>query len=154
LLTILTSSVLPGGLQNKSIGLIELKAGGGLSPYGWKVVGGVLPEGINLNTQTGDLYGTPTVFGDFVFDIEIKDSNNKTAQKEFLLQILNPMTIDAIKGDIDGNNFIDLRDAIHCLQIVANNHSEVIYLKTDVNDDKKIGYHEIIYILKNISVTR
>ena len=154
LLTILTTSVLPVGVQNKTINPIELKAGGGLSPYEWEVAGNALPEGIHLNSQTGEIYGKPTVFGDFNFNIEIKDSNNKTAQKEFLFQILNPMTIDTIDGDIDGNNSIDLIDAIKCLKILSKKHFEVIYLKADVNNDEQIGYHEVIYILNKISVMR
>ncbi len=38
-----------------------LSATDGIPPYTWSVIGGVLPEGLALNSQTGELSGIPTL---------------------------------------------------------------------------------------------
>jgi hypothetical protein len=39
---------------------VQLSAVGGVSPYHWFLAGGKLPPGIQLDEQSGLLYGTPT----------------------------------------------------------------------------------------------
>jgi N-acetylneuraminic acid mutarotase len=93
LLTILTSAVLPNGKKGVGFNPIVLVAGSGASPYEWAIIGGYMPEGITLNTQTGELSGTPLDRGDFVFTIEVTDQNTDTAQKEFFLHISGDLII-------------------------------------------------------------
>jgi phosphodiesterase/alkaline phosphatase D-like protein len=59
---------------------------------------------------------------------------------------------DSEKGDIDGNGYTDLKDAILCLRILAGmNLSSIIREEADVNGDGKIGLAELIYILYTVS---
>jgi len=58
-----------------------------------------------------------------------------------------------IRGDIDGNNTINLQDAILGLRIVSGTtHHERIYIRSVTNLDGKIGTEEVLYILKKLSI--
>ena len=80
-LRIVTDSPLPSGTvgQNYSVTLI---AAGGTQPYKWLVIGN-LPQGLNLNQDTGQISGTPTTAGTFAFNIQVTDSSLLTATKQF-----------------------------------------------------------------------
>lgn len=56
---------------------------GGTSPYTWSVQSGALPNGVTLNTATGDLSGTPTVAGTFNFTIRVTDAAGGWVQNAF-----------------------------------------------------------------------
>ncbi len=45
-------------------------AASGTTPITWSITSGALPTGITLNTTTGNISGTPTVFGTFNFTIK------------------------------------------------------------------------------------
>uniref|UniRef100_Q01TD0 Ig family protein n=1 Tax=Solibacter usitatus (strain Ellin6076) TaxID=234267 RepID=Q01TD0_SOLUE len=59
-LTITTTS-LPSGQVGVPYSA-TLAASGGTSPYTWQLTSGALPGGLTLNTTTGQISGTPTVF--------------------------------------------------------------------------------------------
>jgi len=62
---------------------------------------------------------------------------------------------EIIKGDINGDNSVNLADAILALRIVAGiSVSGTINLNAEVNSDKKIGIDEVIYILQVVSGLR
>jgi hypothetical protein len=92
-LIITTSAVLPKCKKNVIINPVVLQAGGGPSPYAWSLVNGYLPDGISLNTVTGELSGTPVDKGDFIFTIQVTDSVSDTSEKEFFLHVSDDLTI-------------------------------------------------------------
>ena len=52
-------------------------------------------------------------------------------------------------GDIDGNERVDLSDAILALQILSGvSPAGMVYKEADINGDGKIGIEEVIYILQ------
>jgi hypothetical protein len=52
---------------------------------------------------------------------------------------------------VNGDNVLDLADAIISLQIVAGiNPGQSIYKSADVNGDEAIGLEEVIYILEEV----
>lgn len=51
---------------------------GGTAPFTWSVTAGALPPGLNLNTATGVVSGTPTQVGTFNFTITVTDAASKT----------------------------------------------------------------------------
>ncbi len=58
-------------------------------------------------------------------------------------------------GDIDSNGTVDLRDAISGLQIcVQVPVYSTISTEADVNEDRKIGLEDVIYILQKITAVR
>lgn len=70
----LWSDPLPDGTQGVAYSY-TLTASGGVPPYSYSIINGVLPAGITLNGSTGVLSGTPTGTASFVgIDFGVKDS--------------------------------------------------------------------------------
>ena len=55
----------------------QLVATGGVMPYTWAVRSGILPGGLVLDSDTGLIYGYPTVADDFAFMLEVTDPDGK-----------------------------------------------------------------------------
>jgi len=51
-----------------------ITASGGQSPYTWSISSGALPPGVNLQPSSGQLSGTPTLAGTYVFSIQLSDN--------------------------------------------------------------------------------
>src|SRR4029077_12354358 len=51
-----------------------LMATGGAPPYKWGTTGGALPTGLQLNSLTGTIAGTPTQTGNFSFTVKVQDT--------------------------------------------------------------------------------
>ena len=56
----------------------------------------------------------------------------------------------ALKGDVDGDDDIDLKDLVISLQTAAGMAENVTDISADVNEDGKLGIEESVYILKVI----
>ena len=58
-----------------------------------------------------------------------------------------------MRGDINGDHFVDLSDAILGLELISRmDVSDTdIFLNADVDGDEKIGMADVIYILQLIS---
>jgi uncharacterized repeat protein (TIGR03803 family) len=69
---------------------------GGLKPYTWQLTAGLLPAGLQLNSSTGLISGTPTALGSFSFTITVSDSES-TPDKvpvTFNLKVAGPLQVD------------------------------------------------------------
>ncbi len=58
------------------------------------------------------------------------------------------------KGDLNGDNIVNLTDAILALQVINGLHpallrSDYVVSGTDVNGDNQVGMEELIYILQD-----
>jgi hypothetical protein len=63
-------------------------------------------------------------------------------------EIIELQAASTLMGDIDGNNAVDLKDAILAMKIIAGcNDIGTINLNADVNGDGQIGEDEVLYIL-------
>lgn len=56
-----------------------LVASGGVAPYTFSITSGALPTGLNLNTSTGAITGTPGAAGPFNFTAQVLDSSGNPA---------------------------------------------------------------------------
>ena len=81
-LTITTGSPLPSGEVGVTYAL-TLEASGGRLPHSWQLVVGLLPNGLSLSAGSGQIRGTPTEAGTFVFAVEVTDADGITARKGF-----------------------------------------------------------------------
>ncbi len=65
--------------------------------------------------------------------------------------LLCPLTVK--KGDLNGDDAIDLKDVLLALKILAG-LSETCCDNTDVNGDNKVGMEDVIYILQRVAGLR
>ena len=68
-------------------------ATGGRTPYGWSATG--LPNGMQINSSSGALFGTPTVSGTFNVTVTVTDNSSpqKTASKVLSLTVATVATV-------------------------------------------------------------
>ena len=89
---IVTTTSLPNGAQGVPYSA-TLGAAGGTPPYTWSVTSGTLPDGLNLDPNSGIISGTPTTPGASPFTVQVTDSqsNNASANLQIVInaQITN-----------------------------------------------------------------
>ena len=86
---VIQPDTLPVGTLNAAYSE-TLSATGGTAPYSWSLAGGALPSGITLSTA-GVISGSPTVVGSFNLTVEVRDANNCTQRKDYVLAVDCPV---------------------------------------------------------------
>src|SRR4029077_9992484 len=84
----------------------SLTATGGLAPYAWSTAAGAIPVGLQLNSSTGRIAGTPTGVGTFSFTAKVQDANSTSSSSGFLLKISPdpPPTINSVSPNMGPAN--------------------------------------------------
>ena len=62
--------------------------------------------------------------------------------------------IQSAKGDVNGDGFINLQDAILALRILSNFQSIDVQRDADVNGDGLIGIEEVVFILQEVGAVQ
>lgn len=65
-----------------------LKAEGGIPPYQWALSSGNLPNGLNLNSNNGEIFGIPSASGSCSFCIMVNDGGNPSVSDTAAFQII------------------------------------------------------------------
>ncbi len=90
------TAFLPEGMVGESYSA-ALEATGGTAPYTWSITSGSLPNGLELDSVSGEIYGTPTVGGQFDFTVTVTDAVYDTDSRSLSISImeqdLNPPTV-------------------------------------------------------------
>jgi|GEM_PF-2058950 len=89
-LSVQTAS-LPAGVQGDGYSA-DLVALGGETPLSWSVSGGALPLGLTLSAS-GQISGTASAAGGYVFTVTVTASDGQTATKSLAVQVYPPLTI-------------------------------------------------------------
>ncbi|KPA12658.1 putative Ig [Candidatus Magnetomorum sp. HK-1] len=71
----------------------QFKASGGQLPYEWKIINASLPNGIILNTSTGQLSGIPQTKGMQNFNIQLTDESGKKEYQQCSWYIIPKLKI-------------------------------------------------------------
>ncbi len=87
----ITNTTLPTGLA-ASVYFASLSASGGLPPYSWSAPAGGLPPGLSIS-ESGNISGTPTTPGNYVFLARVRDQNNTTFDANISVLINTPGTL-------------------------------------------------------------
>jgi len=71
----------------------RIKANGTM-PLTYSLIKGSFPEGIEMNSQSGVLYGTATTAGVYTFTLSIHDAINLYAEREFTIDAFDTLTFN------------------------------------------------------------
>ena len=83
----ITTEALAGGTVGEFYCCGNLFASGGVQPYTWSVVAGVLPSGLELPRGENTISGTPTTAGTFTFTVRVTDELGAFSEKVFSITI-------------------------------------------------------------------
>jgi subtilisin family serine protease len=72
----------------------NLEASGGVTPYNWTIIDGMLPDGLTLDSEAGVISGTPTKTGTFDFTIEVTDAVGYTATSDLSITIVETVELE------------------------------------------------------------
>ena len=105
----------------------KLAATGGFTPYTWTASG--LPQGLSINSSTGEITGTPTAFSGSTISVTVTDSNKSTATAQF--QIVGGPTITAVSPNAApaGSNAVPI--TVTGTNFVAGSVIEINVVGTD-----------------------
>jgi len=72
----------------------------GSEPHSWEIVDGDLPDGLDLDPETGEISGTPTEFGDFIFTVKVENYCGED-EKEIHMFVCAPPEIEIEDDEYD-----------------------------------------------------
>jgi len=94
--------------------------------------------------------------GQTVITVTVTDDSlaaNAAVTKDFYLTVAG--VSGSLKGDVDGNGKVELKDAVIALKILAGMPpGAAVMIGADVNNDGKIGVAEVVYILQKVAGKR
>jgi hypothetical protein len=85
----ITNSALPAADVSISY-TASLSAIGGLAPYHWNLISGLLPFGIQLQTSSGVIAGRTALSGSYPFSVQVTDASGHSASAAFSLTVAVP----------------------------------------------------------------
>jgi len=132
----------------------------------WDDVPGATTYDLYIWKQGDTKPGTPTVAGltesqyavqagllpltTYYWQVIAKNSSGETIGPEWTFT-----TMEIIAGNINGDGYVDLTDAIPALQICAGiTPAQTIWVEADINNDGRIGLAEALYILQTVAGLR
>jgi putative Ig domain-containing protein len=89
---ITTSSPLPDGSLGSPYSTTLDLVDANTEPVTWSIVAGALPDGLSLNSSTGEISGTPTTVGSSDFTVQVSDSTG-TCDKDFSINVASSSNI-------------------------------------------------------------
>jgi hypothetical protein len=94
---------------------VTLQGEGGISPYHWSIQSGELPEGLDLNSDTGVISGYASECGAFNFTVILEDSSPvpNTATRAYNLNVtaINDWDCDGLPDSLENTTCTDPFDA-------------------------------------------
>jgi hypothetical protein len=83
---VIATNAVPSAIVGQSYVTI-LQASGGTSPYAWSLASGALPQGLQLDSATGTISGTPVQSGYSSFAANVTDSDSQSDTRTLTLSV-------------------------------------------------------------------
>ncbi|MEE8575314.1 MAG: SBBP repeat-containing protein, partial [Thermodesulfobacteriota bacterium] len=127
---------------------------GGIAPLAWSISSGSLPTGLDINSSTGEIWGTPTVVGDYSFTVAYTDNNGDSASTPMAILVTcgaGVTGVDLVVSSLSAPKTVQTGGIIS-VSATAYNQGIVdagrfytyFFMSTDAlisSDDKLMGYH-------------
>lgn len=122
-------------------------AKGGVAPYRWSVQSGNLPDGLQLDSLTGILSGTPLVVDSFDLTVKVRDSSSP--QKEDTQAVYIVIEEGGFtRGDVNRDGIIDVADVTYLINYLFAQGPEPLPLASgDVDCDSSVNVADVIYLI-------
>ncbi len=91
----ITTATLPDGTAGLTYSQ-TLNSTGGKTPHTWSIVVGTLPAGLNLNSATGAISGTPSAAGTSNFTVRVTDANGATANQALSVTVYAALSVTTV----------------------------------------------------------
>lgn len=88
----ITTTSLPDGVERTPYSQ-TLAASGGVTPYTWRITSGSLPDGLQLNTSSGVISGTPSAATTVTLAVELTDATGQKSTRALRLTILPGLSV-------------------------------------------------------------
>ncbi len=131
--------------QTDSAYLDSVVAFGSGNPITFSLIDGSLPPGLELDSQTGHISGTPSLGGHFTFEIEADDNTYKdTLQYEISIETTPSM----VAGDVENNGEVNLLDVTYLIAyLYRGGPAPPIPNQADADADCDINLLDMTYII-------
>lgn len=142
---------LPSGMQSVSY-RDTLVAKGGISPYKWNIESGNLPDGLELDSLTGVISGTPLVIDSSDFTVKVKDSTvpQKTDTQELYIKIQSGFT----RGDVNHDGEMNVTDVMYLINYLFMGGPAPIPRESgDVNCNGVVDVADVVYLINNLFIS-
>jgi hypothetical protein len=118
-ISFITTELPKGKEKNDYSKIIEVS--GGTGPYKYSVSSGLLPDGLNIDSDTGEISGSPTNPAIYDFTIQVTDHNSIIATKNYSIIIHSAVAASNAAIAISGNT---THQIIDLSSYVANGDEE------------------------------
>ena len=119
----LKEAVLPDGIKNRNYSYYFDVNGGFAPPYGWNIISGQLPNGLNLQATDGYIYGQSTESGIFNFTITAEDLCVRQPPHNDLVfgdTMEYSVGIVGVCGDANNSGLMDMDDVNDIIDYLYN----------------------------------
>lgn len=120
---------------------------GGTAPYTWAVESGSLPDGLKLDSLTGEISGVPVAADSFDFTVKVTDSGAPeiTDTQEFYIKISET---PFMHGDANHDFVVDGGDVIYIINYLYRDGPEPLPWEAgDVDCDGVVGPGDVVYLI-------
>ena len=83
---VILSDELPTGTIDRRYSR-NLEISGGAAPFSWDISAGAMPDGLTLNSNTGEIAGTPTLKGEETFTVRVTDAKGQVETRTLSITI-------------------------------------------------------------------
>jgi len=125
---------------------------GGSAPYSFVLTGGALPAGLELDPNTGKVYGTPAASGTFSFTVQAADAGSYIDSREYTLEVMN-----YLPGDLDQSLTINPVDVVYLVNYVyKQSDPPAVPNSADVDANCQVTPVDVVvlvnYVYRNLGV--
>jgi subtilisin family serine protease len=131
-----TSRVNEGNIRTSYSQTFEARDG--VTPYTWSISLGSLPEGLTLNSSTGEITGTPVETGIFWIVVRVVDAESSVLEKEFWFAVVDSQVIEIWNKIYDGGSYESGYDIYESAYDIAVDTNGNVYVagNSDTGVDK------------------